>query len=251
VKPPARRLDQRLADEGRFESRARASAAIYAGLVTVRLPGGKTPVAKPGMRVPDAAEVIVTGKAEPFVSRGGRKLAGALDAFGLLVAGRVCLDVGASTGGFSDCLLSRGATRVVSVDVGHGQLDPKIRNDPRVIPLERTDIRDLARDVTGGRIAFATVDVSFIPLRKVLPSIRSHLAPGADLVALVKPQFEVGPARVGKGGIVKDGAVRASAVTDVIAEAARLGYEVVAGRDSDVPGRDGNVEHFLHLRWRG
>jgi 23S rRNA (cytidine1920-2'-O)/16S rRNA (cytidine1409-2'-O)-methyltransferase len=240
MKAPARRLDQRLADEGRFESRARASAAIYAGLVTVRLPSGRSPAAKPGLRVPDAAEVTVTGKAEPFVSRGGRKLAGALDAFGIRTAGRSCLDVGASTGGFTDCLLSRGATGVVSVDVGHGQLDPKLRNDPRVISLERTDIRDLAPDVTGRRITLATVDVSFIPLRKVLPSIRAHLAPGAEVVVLVKPQFEVGPARVGKGGIVKDGAVRASAVADVTAESLRLGYEFAAGRDSDVPGRDGN-----------
>jgi 23S rRNA (cytidine1920-2'-O)/16S rRNA (cytidine1409-2'-O)-methyltransferase len=184
----------------------------------------------------------------PYVSRGGIKLAHALDAFGIDVRGQVALDVGASTGGFTDCLLQRGAARVYCVDVGHGQLDWKIASDARVQVLDRVNIRLAPPDLLPERVDLVVVDVSFISLRLVLPALLPLAKPGASLVALVKPQFEVGRADVGKGGIVRDEAARARAVAEVRAAAAGLGYAPLGDTPSPIAGGKGNVEILLHLR---
>jgi 23S rRNA (cytidine1920-2'-O)/16S rRNA (cytidine1409-2'-O)-methyltransferase len=185
------------------------------------------------------------------VSRGGEKLAGALADLGVEPAGRVCLDVGASTGGFTDCLLQAGARRVVALDVGYGQLHPRLRADPRVAVLERSHARSVAvervREAAGAEIELAVVDVSFISATSVLPRL-SELAPRAELVVLVKPQFEVGRERVGKGGVVRDDALRAEAVGRVRQAAAALGYRAAGEAESQLAGPKGNREVFLHLR---
>jgi len=235
------------------DRRIEANRAVreYLERTRVRLADGREKPAKPGLTVPDSATLEVLGNPEPFVSRGGRKLAGALDRFLVDPSGRIALDVGASTGGFTDCLLSRGAARVYAVDVGRGQLDPKIRSHPRDVPLERTDVRRLRDSEMPEKASLAVVDVSFIPLARVLPSLPPFLTRDADVLTLVKPQFEVGPKRVAKGGIVRDPTARADAIRDASSSARRIGYSVLGGADADPTGRDGNVEHFLHLRWTG
>jgi 23S rRNA (cytidine1920-2'-O)/16S rRNA (cytidine1409-2'-O)-methyltransferase len=205
------------------------------------------PAEKPGTRVRPDAEVRVRGDDPRFVSRGGEKLAGALSDLGLDPAGRVCLDVGASTGGFSDCLLQAGARRVVAVDVGYGQLHDRLRRDERVTVLERTNARSLTADLLPEAVDLVTADVSFISLRLLLPRL-AEAAPGAELLLLVKPQFEVGKQQVGKGGVVRDEALRASAVAAVRACAAGLGYAAAGQADSRLPGPKGNREVFLWLR---
>jgi 23S rRNA (cytidine1920-2'-O)/16S rRNA (cytidine1409-2'-O)-methyltransferase len=205
------------------------------------------PVDKPGTRVRAEASVRVRGEDPRFVSRGGEKLAGALEDLGLDPAGRACLDIGASTGGFSDCLLQAGARHVVAVDVGYGQLHERLRRDPRVTVLERTNARRLAADHAPQLVGLVTADVSFISLRLLLPRLAA-VAPGADLLLLVKPQFEVGREQVGKGGVVRDEALRASAVASVRACAEGLGYRVAGQADSRLPGPKGNREVFLWLR---
>jgi len=239
------RLDQRLVRCGLAESRAQAQALILAGRVLV----DDVPVDKAGTAVRADADVRIRGALRRFVSRGGEKLEGALEDLGVDPAGRACLDVGASTGGFTDCLLSRGAARVVAVDVGYGQLHPKLRSDPRVRVLERTHVRDLAPADLGGPIDLVTVDASFISLRLVLPHV-ARVAPGAEVLALVKPQFEVGRGRVGKGGVVRDDALRAEAAEAVAAAAAELGYAVLGQAESRLAGPKGNREIFLRLRPR-
>ncbi len=236
------RLDLLLIERGHAISRAQAQALIRAGRVRV---GGKV-LDKPGTPVPSDAPIEVT---EPpaFVSRGGEKLAAALDAFGVDPGGRVCLDVGASTGGFTDCLLQRGAARVYAVDVGRGQLDWRLRNDPRVVVREGVNARHLRAEDVGEPVDLATVDVSFISLRLVLPPLGSVVKPGGDVIALVKPQFEAGREQV-RRGVVRDPAVH-QAVVEGIASFAReeLGWEVRGSIPSPLLGPAGNREFFLHL----
>jgi 23S rRNA (cytidine1920-2'-O)/16S rRNA (cytidine1409-2'-O)-methyltransferase len=229
--------------DGLAPTRSRAEALIRAGRVLV----DETPSEKPGARVRAESRVRLRGETPRFVSRGGEKLAGALADLAIDPAGKRCLDVGASTGGFTDCLLAAGAAQVVAVDVGYGQLAPALRADPRVVVLERRNARSLAPADLAGSVALATVDVSFISVRKLLP-VLARVAPGAELLVLVKPQFEVGRGRVGRGGVVRDDALRAQAVRDVREAAAALGYQVLGEAESRLPGPKGNREVFLHLR---
>lgn len=242
------RLDQLLVERGLFPSRERARRAVMAGAVEVD--GHR--VDKPGTRVGEAARLAVVERGEPFVSRAGRKLAGALDRFGIDPAGLRCLDVGASTGGFTDCLLQRGAARVVALDVGYGQLDFGLRNDPRVEVMERVNARHLAPDALAEPCDLITMDVSFISTRKVLPALLPHLArPDGRLLVLVKPQFEAGRGDVGKGGIVRDEAVRSRVIAETAHDLASLGLELRGLADSDVAGVGGNREAFAYLGWPG
>lgn len=242
------RLDQLLVDRGLFPSREQARRAVMAGIVEV---DGRR-VDKPGTAVPEAARLEVQGPKEPFVSRAGRKLAHALDHFGadfdVSPAGKVCLDVGASTGGFTDCLLQRGAVRVYAVDVGYGQLDQRLRNDPRVVVMERINARHLAPDALPERCRLVTIDVSFISLAKVVPALLPHLEPGGLLLPMIKPQFEAGRGVVGKGGILRDEEVRDQVVRGCAAELAGLGLELLGLHDSPVHGTGGNREAFALLR---
>jgi 23S rRNA (cytidine1920-2'-O)/16S rRNA (cytidine1409-2'-O)-methyltransferase len=239
------RLDERVLAEGLAETRSRAEALIRAGRVLV----DDAPIDKPGARVAEHARLRLRGSARSFVSRGGEKLAGALEDLGVDPAGGLCLDVGASTGGFTDCLLQRGARHVVAVDVGYGQLDLRLREDPRVTLLERTNARHLEPEAVPAGVELVTVDVSFISLRLLLPRLR-EVAPGADLLLLVKPQFEVGKGQVGKGGVVREERLRAGAVAAVGEAALALGYAVLGEVESRLPGPSGNREIFLWLRPR-
>lgn len=238
------RLDQLLVERGLFPSREQARRAVMAGTVEVE---GKR-VDKPGTAVRDEARLAVLAPKEPYVSRAGRKLAHALDHFGLDPAGRVCLDVGASTGGFTDCLLQRGAARVYALDVGYGQLDQRLRNDPRVVVMERINARNLAADALPEPCGLITLDVSFISLLKVVPALLPHLAPEGFLLPMIKPQFEAGRGAVGKGGIVRDEEVRRRVVDDCAAGLASLGLQPLGVFDSPVAGTGGNREAFALFR---
>jgi 23S rRNA (cytidine1920-2'-O)/16S rRNA (cytidine1409-2'-O)-methyltransferase len=240
----AMRLDQLLVERGCAASREQARRLIMSGAVRV----ADRVIDKPGHRTAADAAVELAG-ALRYVSRGGTKLEGALTAFGVPVAGRVAMDVGASTGGFTDCLLQRGATRVYAVDVGYGQLAWSLRQDPRVVVIERTNIRTMTPAAVPERVNLVTGDLSFISLRLVLPALRTWLADGADLLVLVKPQFEVGRGQVGRGGVVRDQALRESAVREVAAAAEQAGYRVKASVPSVLPGPKGNQEYFLWLQW--
>jgi 23S rRNA (cytidine1920-2'-O)/16S rRNA (cytidine1409-2'-O)-methyltransferase len=244
------RLDQLLVERGLFASREQARRAVMAGIVEV---DGRR-VDKPGTAVAAAAEVRLTAEREPFVSRAGRKLAAALDHFGIDPAGRVCLDVGASTGGFTDCLLQRGAVRVYAVDVGYGQLDHRLRIDPRVVVMERLNARHLAPDALPEPCGLITLDVSFISLLKVVPALLPHLsreAPGGLLLPMIKPQFEAGRGAVGKGGILRDEEVRRRVIDECAAGIAALGLESLGVFDSPVAGTGGNREAFALFRRSG
>ena len=242
-----RRLDAELVLRGLAGTRAKAQGLILAG--RVRIEG--VVCAKCGTPVPDGADIALLPAPHPFVSRGGGKLSGALDDFRIDPTGRAALDVGASTGGFTDCLLRRGASRVYAVDVGERLLDDRLLRDPRVVSLEKVNFRHAAGDLLPEKATLAVVDVSFISLRHILPVLRRFLAPGAETLPLVKPQFEVGKGRVGKGGVVRDDALRREAVDGIAAFARETGYEVLGEAESRVPGPKGNREVFLHLRWRG
>jgi 23S rRNA (cytidine1920-2'-O)/16S rRNA (cytidine1409-2'-O)-methyltransferase len=243
---PKQRLDTLLAERGLFSSRSRAAASVMAGEVRVGSDG--RPAQKPGEMVAADIEVDV---AEPprFVSRGGVKLDNALTATGVAVSGRRALDVGASTGGFTDCLLQHGAAHVTAVDVGYGELHYRLRIDPRVCVLERTNARGLRPEllVSGEPPGLAVVDVSFISLAKVLPAVLGCLARRYDVLALVKPQFEVGRGRVGKGGVVRDAGARRGTLVDVGLAAQRLGAAVLGFCSSGLPGPKGNRESFVWL----
>jgi 23S rRNA (cytidine1920-2'-O)/16S rRNA (cytidine1409-2'-O)-methyltransferase len=245
-----RRLDTLLAERGLFPSRTRAAASVMAG--EVRVGAGARRAAKPGEMV-DVAEQVSVEARPAFVSRGGIKLANALAESGLAVEGRRALDVGASTGGFTDCLLQRGAVGVIAVDVGYGTLDYRLRTDPRVTVLERTNARALTaqmlRDATGQQELpdLAAVDVSFISLAKVLGAVLGALAPGYDVLALVKPQFELGRGRVGKGGVVREPAERREALLGAGHAALALGAAVCGYHSSGLPGPKGNRESFIWL----
>ncbi len=239
-----RRLDTLVAERGLAPSRTAAASSIRAGHVRIGK-GGERPT-KPGQMVPEEIRISVDGP-PPYVSRGGQKLDAAIDRFGIDPSGLRCLDAGASTGGFTDCLLQRGAAEVIALDVGHGQLDWKLRNDERVTVIEGFN----ARDLTPADLPFApqlvTVDVSFISLRKLLGPIAAAAEPGAPILAMVKPQFELGRERVGKGGVVRDPALRAEAVMTVAEAAAELGLATTGVAAAGLPGPKGNVEIFLLL----
>jgi 23S rRNA (cytidine1920-2'-O)/16S rRNA (cytidine1409-2'-O)-methyltransferase len=241
VKPRKERLDVLVVERGLAESRTKAQALILAGQVVV----DDQRVDKPGSLVPVEAELRLKGEVLPYVSRGGLKLKAAMDRFGLDVTGRVCADIGASTGGFTDCLLQHGATRVHAIDVGYGQLHEKLRKDPRVRSRERVNARYLTDEDLPEKVGAIVIDVSFISLTQVLPSVLTFLEPGGLLVALVKPQFEVGPDRVGKGGVVRDAAARQEAIDAVTAFVREQGLTVRGLMDSPVPGPAGNVEALL------
>ncbi len=241
------RLDVLVVERGHAGSRERARALILAGQVRVN---GQI-VSKAGTFVPADAEVLLTGPEHPYVSRGGVKLAAALEAFGIDVAGRLGLDIGASSGGFTDVLLQHGAARVVALDVGHGQLDWKLRTDPRVVVMERVNARMLSPEQLpddARAFGIVTIDVSFISLRHILPVVPPLLAPAGDVVALVKPQFEAGRSEVGKGGIVRDPAVHVRVVEDITAAADTLGLKRSGLIESPIAGMEGNREFLLHLR---
>src|SRR4051812_24052901 len=207
------------------------------------------PAAKPATAIAVSAALLVDGDDERnWVSRGAHKLIGALDAFDLAVDSRRCLDAGASTGGFTEVLLDRGAREVVAADVGYGQLAWSLRNDSRVVVLERTNVRDLTADAIGGPVDLVVADLSFISLATVLPALTACASGGADIVPMVKPQFEVGKDRVGAGGVVSDPELRADAVLAVARRATGLAWNTVAVMASPLPGPSGNVEYFLHLR---
>ena len=243
------RLDAALVERGLVASRERARALILAGQVRV---DGR-PVTKAGTPVDAEAALAVETPDHPYVGRGALKLVHALDAFGIPVAGRPALDIGASTGGFTDVLLQRGAAHVVALDVGHGQLDWKLRQDPRVLVLERVNARTLTPDALPEdhrRFEVVTIDVSFISLRQILPAVPPLLADGADVIPLVKPQFEAGREDVGKGGIVRDPRVQARVVEEVTAAAEALGFVRAGMVESPITGMEGNREFLLHLRSR-
>ena len=240
-KPRKLRLDELLVQRGLAETRSQAQRLIMAGEVTL----GDSLADKPGRQV--AADAVVAIRERlPYVSRGGIKLAAALDAFGLAPAGWVCADVGASTGGFTDCLLQRGAPRVYAIDVGYGQLAWSLRQDARVISIERANIRHLAP--LPELVALVTIDVSFIGLELVLPRVATMLAPGGQVIALIKPQFEAGKGQVGKGGVVRDPAIHRAVIERVLAGAARLGLAACGLIRSPITGPAGNVEFLAWLR---
>jgi len=237
------RLDQLVVDRGLAPSRERARALILAGQVSV----GGQPVTKAGTQVTSDVDVALIAPDHPYVGRGGLKLAHALDAFAIVVERREALDIGASTGGFTDVLLKRGAARVIALDVGHGQIDWALRNDPRVVVIEKFNARRLTPDDLPGPVDLVVIDVSFISLRQILPVVPPLLRPGGDVVALVKPQFEAGRAEVRKG-VVRDPAVQARAVEEVSAAAREVGLTPVSSVASPITGAKGNREFLLHLR---
>lgn len=241
------RLDQLLFDRGLAESREKAKALIMAGSVYVA--GQKQ--TKPGTAVPEDAELEVRGERLPFVSRGGLKLQKALDVFGIDPAGYVCVDCGASTGGFTDCLLQRGARHVYAVDVGYGQLAWSLRSDERVTVMERTNARSLTPDMFPEAMDMAVMDMSFISLRLVLPAVRTLLKDSGQAVCLVKPQFEAGREKVGKKGVVRDPAVHREVLEDFIVSAGALGFSLAGLEYSPVRGPEGNIEYLAWLRTAG
>jgi 23S rRNA (cytidine1920-2'-O)/16S rRNA (cytidine1409-2'-O)-methyltransferase len=231
-----KRLDVLLVERGLAESRAQAQALVLAG----RVPG----YAKPGVSIEDSADLLVE-RPPPFVSRGGEKLAHALDVLPVDVAGKACLDVGASTGGFTDALLQRGARAVIALDVGYGQLHPRLRSDPRVTVLERTNARELEELPFAPELV--TCDVSFISAQKALPPALALAARDWEALVLVKPQFEAGRAEVGKGGVVRDPAVHRRVIREIAEAALAWGARPAGVADSGLPGPKGNREFFLHL----
>lgn len=238
------RLDQLVFERGLTESRERARTSIMSGVVYVN--GQKAD--KPGMAVDPAAEIELRGDALPFVSRGGYKLDKALKVFPVDPVGKICIDCGASTGGFTDVLLQHGAAKVYSVDVGYGQLAWKLRNDPRVVNLERTNLRYVNREQIPEPLDLAVMDVSFISIRLVLPAVQKLLKPDADYICLIKPQFEAGREEVGKKGVVRDPAVHERVVNGILEFAPTLGFTVMGLDYSPIKGPEGNIEFICHLK---
>lgn len=238
------RADALLLESGLAESRSKAQALILAGDVF----SGETRIDKPGSLVPRENPLRVR-ESSRYVSRGGVKLAHALEDFAFDVAGRISADIGASTGGFTDCLLQAGVPRVFAVDVGHGQLAEKLRKDPRVVVLERTNARSLTRDMVEGGVELCVVDASFIGLEKLLPALVEILFPGGFLLALIKPQFEVGREEASKArGVIRDADLRAETIASVLEQVTRAGMTILADAPSRLPGPKGNVEHFVLAR---
>lgn len=243
-KPRRERLDRLLVERGLARSRERAQALVLAGVV--RIDG--RPADKPGTIVGAESELAILAPDHPFVGRGGVKLEGCLERLGIAAAGRTALDIGASTGGFTDCLLRRGALRVTALDVGSGQLDWALRNDPRVVVLEGINARHLVPSDLGSPVDLVVIDVSFISLRLILPRVPPLLAPEADVLSLVKPQFEVGRRQVGRGGIVSDPRLHLQAVESVARAGEAAGLRVRGGCASPITGAEGNREFFLHFK---
>lgn len=241
---PKQRLDKLMVERGLTPSREKAQALIMAGQVVV----GDHAAAKAGQQVTDDVEIRIKGEVMPYVSRGGLKLARGLETFGIRIAGRIAIDVGASTGGFTDCLLQGGAVKVYAVDVGYGQLAWKLREDPRVMVLEKTNIRHLQPEQLDPLPDLAVIDASFISLNLVLPPTLALLTRPAEVVALVKPQFEVGKGAVGKGGIVRDPKLHDEVLQRMEALAAELGADLLGICDSPITGADGNREFLMGLR---
>jgi len=238
------RLDKEILRRGLADTRQKAQGLILSGRVVV---DGRV-ADKAGTQVAPDAEIRLTGDYLPYVSRGGLKLKGALDNFKIGVAGLVCADIGASTGGFTDCLLQEGAAKVYAIDVGYGILDLKVRNDQRVTVIERFNARFLTQDTLPEKVDLAVIDASFISLKLLLKPVLATLKPGCSIIALVKPQFEVGREHVGKGGIVRDEGMRAASLEAVKEFACLLGASVEGEMESPIRGAKGNVEYLLHLK---
>ena len=241
--PSKERLDILVCNNGLAASREKAKALIMAGTVLVN--GERED--KPGSVFPSDALITLKGNHLKYVSRGGLKLEKAVDSFSLELAGKVCMDAGASTGGFTDCMLQNGAAKVYSVDVGYGQLDWKLRNDPRVICMEKTNVRYMTPDMIPEKCDFASIDVSFISLLKIIPPVRDILKPEGEIVALIKPQFEAGREKVGKKGVVRDPLVHTEVVEKVILFSQSNGLYVKGLDYSPVKGPEGNIEYLLYL----
>ncbi len=241
------RLDVLLVKRGLAESREKAKAIIMSGIVYV----DDQKEDKAGTAFEDTVRIEVRGSALRYVSRGGLKLEKAVDEFGLSLNGCVCMDVGASTGGFTDCMLQNGAVKVFSVDVGHGQLAWKLRNDPRVVCMEKTNIRYVTPEEIGEAVDFASIDVSFISLTKVLGPVREILKPGGQVVALIKPQFEAGREKVGKKGVVREKSTHLEVIRKVISYAESLSFSVLNLDYSPIKGPEGNIEYLLQLEKPG
>jgi 23S rRNA (cytidine1920-2'-O)/16S rRNA (cytidine1409-2'-O)-methyltransferase len=239
-----KRLDVLLVERGYAQSRERAQSLILAGTVLVK----DTPATKAGVSYPEDIEIRLKEADHPYVSRGALKLIGALDAFGISVEGKLGLDVGASTGGFTQVLLERGADRVIAIDVGTNQMDWKIRNDPRVTCLEKVNARALTEQHISQKVDIVVIDVSFISLDKIFPSVFPFVADGGDVISLIKPQFEAGKDEVGRGGIVRSETARKNAVNRVTEVAKGLGWKRIHLVDSPITGTDGNVEYLAHWR---
>lgn len=239
------RLDVLLVEQGYYDSREKAKAAIMAGLILV----GTEQVDKAGTKIPRDAVLTVKGAVHPYVSRGGLKLEKAIREFGIDLQDVVMLDIGASTGGFTDCALQHGAAYVYAIDVGYNQLDWRLRQEPRVQVMERCNFRHMTPDqLTGPAPAFASIDVSFISLKLILPALRPLLKPGGRTVALIKPQFEAGRDQVGKSGVVRDPLVHLSVLREVLAAAAALGFELLGLTYSPITGGEGNIEFLAYWR---
>lgn len=238
-----KRLDILVMEQGLAESREKAKVLIMAGQVYV----DNQKADKPGDTFPEDAQVEVRGKGLQYVSRGGLKLEKAMKEFGLILDGKICMDIGASTGGFTDCMLQNGASKVYSVDVGYGQLAWSLRTDPRVVNLERTNARYLTREQIPEEIGFFSVDVSFISLTIILPAVRPLLAEGGQAVCLIKPQFEAGREKVGKKGVVRDKAVHQEVIEKIRTFALENGFSVLGLTFSPVKGPEGNIEYLIFL----
>ena len=238
------RLDVILTERGLFPSREKAKASVMAGLIYV---DGKL-ADKAGMSVDRAAEITVKENLCPYVSRGGLKLEKALQLYGFSLEGAKCVDIGASTGGFTDCMLQNGATKVFAIDVGRGQLDWKLRQDERVVCMEKTNIRYVTPEDIGEPVDFSSIDVSFISLSKVLMPIRDYLTEDGEIVALIKPQFEAGREKVGKKGVVREKSTHIEVVEAVTGYAVEHGFDVLALTFSPIKGPEGNIEYLVHLK---
>ena len=238
------RLDMEMVRRGLAPSRERARAEIMAG--EVRVDG--VPARKAGQEIAETSEIVVVGSAIPFVSRGGLKLDKSLRVFPISLTGRVCADIGASTGGFTDVMLQTGASRVYAIDVGYGQLDWSLRNDPRVTVMERTNARNMTPEWFSEPISFASIDVSFISLRLILPPLFHCLSEDGEVVALIKPQFEAGRGEVGKNGVVRDQAVHSRVCREIMSFASNLGFSVKGLSFSPITGPKGNMEFLLYMQ---
>ncbi|WP_147533900.1 TlyA family RNA methyltransferase [Bacillus marasmi] len=248
MKMKKERIDVLLVERGFFETREKAKRAVMAGLVY----SNEMRLDKPGEKVNGDIEITVKGNALPYVSRGGLKLEKALREFNLEVKDKILIDIGSSTGGFTDCALQNGAKMSYAVDVGYNQLAWKLRQDERVVVMERTNFRYMTpADLEKGMPTFASIDVSFISLKLILPVLKTLLVPGSDVVALVKPQFEAGREQVGKKGIVRDAKVHISVLEEMITFAQGIGFTIADLSYSPITGGDGNIEFLLHLHWGG
>ena len=238
------RLDVMLVKQGLAPSREKAKAVIMSGIVFV----DNQKEDKAGAMFPDTVKIEVRGNTLKYVSRGGLKLEKAMDQFGVELKDKVCMDVGSSTGGFTDCMLQNGAVKVFSIDVGHGQLDWKLRNDERVVCMERTNIRYVVPEDLGEAADFSSIDVSFISLTKVLEPVRNLLKEDGEIVCLIKPQFEAGREKVGKKGVVRDPKVHEEVIFKVMEYAISIGFSTLHLEFSPIKGPEGNIEYLLHLK---